>query len=89
MTDVLPCRRTWCNACQRWGDCRHDVAQRVMVQRKVVGAMPKGGKVDRAIQAVEATGKAKGSAIAILKSHGVIHQTGRHLAPGKPGKKKR
>lgn len=47
--------------------------------------MPK--KVERAIRKVEATGKSKGSAIAILKSRGVIHQSGRHLAAGKSRKR--
>lgn len=46
-----------------------------------------GKKVDRAIKAVESTGKSKGSAIAILKSRGVIHQSGRHLAAGAAQKK--
>jgi len=45
-----------------------------------------GKKVDRAISAVQKSGKTKASAIAILKSKGVIHQSGKHLAYG--GKKK-
>ena len=45
--------------------------------------MPRGGKVDRAIKSVESTGKSKSSAIAILKSRGVIKQKGKHLVAGK------
>ena len=45
--------------------------------------MPKGGRVDRAIRDVLATGKSKGSAIAILKAQGTIKQTGAHLAPAR------
>jgi len=46
-----------------------------------------GKKVDRAISKVMASGKSKSSAIAILKSRGVIKQRGKHLAAGR--KKKR
>lgn len=49
--------------------------------------MPRGGKVDRAIRDVEATGKSKSSAIAILKSRGVIQQKGRHLVAGSGNRK--
>jgi hypothetical protein len=42
-----------------------------------------GKKVDRAIESVMKSGKSKSSAIAILKSKGVIHQAGKHLAAGK------
>lgn len=45
-----------------------------------------GAKVDRAIKAVERTGRSKSVAIAILKSKGVIHQSGKRLA-AKIGKK--
>ena len=45
--------------------------------------MPRGGKVDRAITDVMATGKSKSSAIAILKSRGVIRQRGKHLVAGR------
>lgn len=41
-----------------------------------------GKRVESAIRKVEASGKSKGSAIAILKSVGAIHQVGRHLAKG-------
>ncbi len=44
-----------------------------------------GAKVDRAIAEVEAKGHSKGSAIAILKAAGAIHQSGRHLAAGRVG----
>jgi hypothetical protein len=46
-----------------------------------------GAKVDRAISAVQRKGYAKGIAIAILKSRGAIHQSGRHLAAGAAKKK--
>ena len=85
MSDVILCRRTWCNVCMAFVDCRHDAVVRGVSQEVL---MPKGGKVDRAVQAVEATGKSKGSAIAILKSKGVIHQAGKHLAAGKGGRKR-
>lgn len=44
--------------------------------------LPMGAKVERAIREVEAKGHSKGSAIAILKSSGAIHQSGKHLAKG-------
>ena len=46
-----------------------------------------GARVDRAIKKVEASGKSKSSAIAILKSSGAIHQSGKHLAAGPKRKK--
>lgn len=46
--------------------------------------MPK--KVERAIAAVKRSGQSTGSAIAILKAQGTIHQSGKHLAAG-PKKK--
>ena len=48
--------------------------------------MPKGGKVDRAIKSVMASGKSESSAIRILKAKHVIRQAGKHLAPAKRGK---
>ncbi len=42
-----------------------------------------GKKVEAAIRKVESQGHSKGSAIAILKSAGAIHQSGKHLAEGK------
>jgi len=47
-----------------------------------------GKKVDKAIAAVMKSGKDKGSAIAILKSQGTIHQSGKHLAAGKSKRSK-
>lgn len=44
-----------------------------------------GQKVEKAIKKVESQGHSKGSAIAILKAAGAIHQSGKHLAAG--GKK--
>jgi len=46
-----------------------------------------GAKVDRAIKSVQSSGKSKSIAIAILKSKGVIHQSGKHLASGSKRKK--
>jgi len=47
-----------------------------------------GKKVDHDIKSVMKSGKSKGSAIAILKAQGTIHQSGKHLALGpKKGKK--
>lgn len=48
--------------------------------------MPKGGKVDRAIKSVMRSGKSESAAIAILKSRGVIRQSGKHLVSGKRGR---
>lgn len=48
-----------------------------------------GKKVERAIKKVMRKGHSKGSAIAILKSAGAIHQSGKHLAAGKKRRKKR
>ena len=50
--------------------------------------MPRGGRVDKAIKAVERSGKSKSSAIAILKSQGTIRQSGKHLVSGARGKKR-
>jgi len=46
-----------------------------------------GAKVDKAIKDVMAKGHDKGSAIAILKSSGAIHQHSKHLAAGKKREK--
>jgi hypothetical protein len=53
--------------------------------------MPKGGKVDRTVRKIQATGKSKSSAIAIAKSKGLVKQKGRKLAvgPRSKGRKKR
>jgi hypothetical protein len=62
-----------------------------MARKKVV-RRPKrpavGARVDRAIQHVMRSGLSKASAIAVLKSRGVIHQAGKHLAAGKARKRK-
>lgn len=42
--------------------------------------MPK--KIDDALAKMKSKGLSEGSAIAILKSKGVIHQSGKHLATG-------
>jgi len=44
--------------------------------------MPKGGKVDRAINKVASKVGSKSRAIAILKSQGIIKQKGKHLTRG-------
>lgn len=64
----------------------YDYEGRPLIQDRRIGyikedIMPKGGKVDRAIKSVMASGKSEGNAIAILKSRGVIKQVGKHLAP--------
>lgn len=69
----------------------YDAEGRPLIQDRRIGyikegTMPKGGKVDRAIKAVERSGKSESSAIAILKSRGVIKQSGKHLVPAKRGK---